>query len=118
MAWEDAFKKGQELILSTCSSDAKPNANIVISLGFVDDKLLIANSQMRTTLKNLESTKYICVIARNNGEYYRLKGTVEIFDCGKYFDICKKADKEFPPKNAVLITIKEVFDLDKVKKIV
>jgi predicted pyridoxine 5'-phosphate oxidase superfamily flavin-nucleotide-binding protein len=118
MTWKDAFKKGQELVFATCSVDAKPNANIVISLGFVDDKLLVADSQMDTTLKNLKSTRKVCVVAKNKGEYYRIKGSVEIFDCGKYFDICKKADKDFVPKNAVLVKVEEVFDLDKVKKIV
>jgi hypothetical protein len=109
--WKDAFKKGKELILATCSSEAKPNANVVISLGFVDDKLLVADSQMNTTLKNLQSTKCVCVIAK----YYRIKGSVEIFNSGKYYDLCDKSDKQFPTKNAILISIEEVFDLDKVK---
>jgi len=117
MSWKEAFKKGQELTLATCSKDIEPNANIVISLGFVDDKLLIADSQMGLTLKNLKSTKNICVVAKNNGEYYRIKGTVEIFNSGKYFELCNKADEQYPAKNAILIEIKEVFDLDKIKKI-
>ena len=114
MTWKEAFEKGKELILATCSKEAEPNANIVISLGFVDDKLLIANSQMETTIKNLKATKNICIVSG----YYRLKGSVEIFDSGKYLDICNKTDKKYPTKNAILITIKEVFDLDKVKKII
>lgn len=117
MSWKDVFKKGQELVLATCSPDAKPNANIVISLGFVDGKLLVANSQMDTTLKNLQSTKRICVVAKTKDEYYRIKGSVEIFDSGKYFDICNEADKQYPTKHAILISVEEVFDLDKVKKI-
>jgi hypothetical protein len=115
MDWKDAFEKGQELILATCSSKAEPNANIVISLGFVDDKLLIADSQMDTTLKNLQSTKQICVISKKG--YYRMKGTIEIFNSGKYFDLCNEADKQYPAKNAVLISVNEVFDLDNVKAI-
>ena len=114
MTWKDAFTKGKELVLATCSKEAEPNANIVISLGFVDDKLLIANSQMTTTIKNLKETKKICIISN----YLRLKGSVEIFKSGKYFDICNEADKKYPTKNAILITVKEVFDLDKVKKII
>jgi predicted pyridoxine 5'-phosphate oxidase superfamily flavin-nucleotide-binding protein len=111
--WKDAFKKGQELVLATCSSDAEPNANIVISLGFVDDKLLVANSQMKTTLKNLQSTKRICVVAK----YYKIKGTVEILNSGKYYDLCDHSDKQYPTKSAILISVEEVFDLDKVKKV-
>ena len=114
MGWKNAFEKGTELVLATSSEKGDPHANIVISLGFVDDKLLIANCQMETTIKNLKATKNICIISG----YYRLKGIVEIFDSGKYFDICNEANKKYPTKSAILITVKEVFDLDKVKEII
>ena len=113
MDWKDNFKKGKEVILATSSKDNIPNANIVISLGFVNDKLLVANCQMRNTIKNLKENPNICVI----GGYFRLKGTVEIFSSGKYFDLCVKENKDYEVKNAILISVKEVFDLDKVKKI-
>ena len=73
---------------------------------------------MDTTIKNLKSNKYICVVAKTNSEYYKIKGTVEIFDSGKYFDICNEADKQYPTKHAILIKVEEVFDLDKVQKVV
>lgn len=114
MNWKDAFGKGSELVLSTCSPEAEPNVNVVISLGFVDGKLLIADSQMNKTLSNLKSTGLVCVLAKaSNKEYYRAKGKVEVFDSGKYFEICQQADKEYPPKHAILVTIEEIFDLDK-----
>ncbi len=118
MNYQGVFKKGQELFLSTCSASCEPHANIVISLGFYDDKLLIADAQMTTTIKNLSENNKICVIAKGDGLYYRIKGTVEIFNSGEYFDICKNADKENPARNAILITVNEVFDLDKVIKII
>ena len=45
---ERCFQEGVELVLSTCSPSCEPNADIVISLGFVDGRLLIADSQMNT----------------------------------------------------------------------
>lgn len=113
MDWKDNFKKGKEIVLATCSKDNLPNANIVISLGFVDDKLLVADCQMNNTIRNLKENPNICVI----GGYVRLKGNVEIFSSGKYFDLCVKENKDYKVKNAILISIKEVFDLDKVKRI-
>jgi predicted pyridoxine 5'-phosphate oxidase superfamily flavin-nucleotide-binding protein len=115
MNYQNVFKKGQELFLSTCSTDCEPHANIVISLGFHDDKLLVADAQMSNTIKNLSENRKICVIAKRDGLYCRIKGTVEIFNSGKYFDICKNADEEHPVRNAILITVNEVFDLDKVE---
>ena len=54
MNWKENFKEGKELILATSSKDNLPNANIVISLGFIGDKLLIADCQMKTTIQNLK----------------------------------------------------------------
>lgn len=118
MSWKSIFKKGQELVLSTCSKDNKPNINIVISLGFYDNKLLIADAQMDTTIKNLSENNKICVFSKSDNLYYRLKGNVSIFNSWKYFDICTNSDEEYPAKNAILVSVEEVFDLDKVKKII
>jgi len=113
MDWKEKFKQGKEIILSTCSKDNSPNSNIVISLGFIDNKLLIADCQMNTTIRNLKENPKICVI----GGYFRLKGIVEIFSSGKYFDICKEKNKDYKLKNAILVNIKEVFDLEDCKVI-
>lgn len=107
---KDTFKEGKEIILSTANNN-QPNANIVKSLWFIDDKLLVANIQMKTTISNLKSNKNICVI----GWYYRLKWTVEISDSGEYFDICVQKSQWFTVKNAILIEIKDVWDLDKLE---
>lgn len=111
--WKNNFKEGKKLILATSSKTGYPNANIVISLGFVDNKLLVANCQMVTTIKNLKENPKICA----TGGYHKLKGVVEIFSSGKYFDLCVQKTKNFKVKNAIVITIKKVFDLDKVKRI-
>ncbi len=118
MSWKNVFKKGSELVLATCSINNEPNANVVISLGFYDDKLLIADAQMTATIKNLKENRKICVFAKNNGLYYRIKGEVEIFNSGKYFNICLENDKLNPAKNAILVSVSEVFDLDNIKRIV
>jgi len=112
MKWKDNFADGKEIILATCFEN-KPNANIVISLGFVDDKLLVADCQMNDTIENLKGNKNICVI----GGYFRLIGKAEIFSSGKYFDLCVEKGKGYKVKHAILIEVKEIFDLEKVKRI-
>jgi len=109
MNWKSSFKKGKEIILSTSSKNNIPNANIVISLGFNENKLLIADCQMKNTIKNLKENSHICVI----GGYFRIKGKANILSSGKYFDICVKNSANYKVKNAILITIKEGFDLDR-----
>ena len=118
MDWKEVFRKGQELALATASEDGEPNSNMVISLGFVDDKLLIADCQMDTTIKNLKANKKISIIGKSDGRYLRAKGTVDIYDSGKYFEECKKLTQKYLAKNAVVVNIKEVFDLDKLEQII
>jgi hypothetical protein len=110
-SWKDNFKEGKELILATASKSGQPNANIVISLGFVDGNLLVANCQMVNTIKNLTENQNICVI----GGYYRISGNVELFDSGKYFDLCVQKSEGYKAKHAIIISVDEVFDLDKGK---
>lgn len=113
MNYKNNFKKGKEIILATSSKEGIPNANIVTSLGFVDNKLLVANCQMDTTNKNLKNNPKVCII----GGYFRIKGKVELYSSGKYFDICFNVSKNdgYSVENAILISVDEVFDLDKVK---
>ncbi|MFA5796543.1 MAG: pyridoxamine 5'-phosphate oxidase family protein [Candidatus Woesearchaeota archaeon] len=113
MDWKNNFKEGKELVLATSSKKGIPNANIVISTGFIDGKLLVANCQMKTTIQNLKKNKHICVI----GGYYRIKGEVKIYSSGKYIDICTKKNNGYTVKDAILITVNGVFDLDKRKVI-
>ena len=72
---------------------------------------------MQTTIENLAATKQVAVVAKMNSEYYRVKGTVEIIESGKYLDICNQADKDYPTRIAILIRVEEVFDLDKVEPV-
>ena len=113
--WMDKFKSDSQVILSTVDSDNKPHSIIAISIGFYDDKLLIADCYMDQTIRNLELNNNICVV----GGYFRVKGTADIFKDGKYFDICKDKNKDsgFVVKSAILITINEVTNLDTQEKI-
>lgn len=107
MTWKENFEKGKEIILCSCS-DNEPNANIVISLGFCDDKLIVSDIQMKKTIENLQKNNMICVI----GGYFRLKGSVEIFNSGKYYDFCCANSDGYPVKHAIIISIDDVYDLD------
>ncbi|MFA6073822.1 MAG: pyridoxamine 5'-phosphate oxidase family protein [Candidatus Woesearchaeota archaeon] len=116
MVWKSNFKKGKELILATSTKKGQPNANIVMSLGFIDKKsnsILIANCQMNKTFKNLLENNSLCVVSG----YYRIKGNVKIYYSGKYFNKCLENNKDakYLPKCAIIINVKEVFNLDKVK---
>lgn len=67
---------------------------------------------METTRKNLLENKQIAILAFEEDYSYCLKilGEAEYYTKGEYFDLVKKleANKDFSPKGAVVITIKDI----------
>ncbi len=118
MSWKNALELGQNIILATCSKKSHPHAIVVTSKGFVEDRLLINACQMDTTFMNIKESGLVCIVAKFNDEYYRIKGVARIYSSGRYFDIAVARNKTPPVKHAIVVQINEVFDLDKVKKII
>lgn len=117
MKWKDNFKEGKELVLATCSKTAQPNANVVISLGFSKDKLLVADCSMVRTIRNLKENPRACVI----GGYVRLCGRAKVFSFGEHFNRCVRIvasqDNTLKVNHAIVISVDKAFDLEAVKKI-
>jgi flavin reductase (DIM6/NTAB) family NADH-FMN oxidoreductase RutF len=118
MAWKNVLGDRREIILTTSSKNGQPNAIIAMSLGPVNDKLLVANCLMKSTLENIRSNPSVCVVGIGEKEYYRLRGIASEFFAGDFFDAAVKKSSPTPPvKSAIVIDIKEIFDLDKGEKI-
>lgn len=108
---KNCFKEGKEILICSASKKGQPNGIIVISLGFVDGKLLIADCQMKKTITNLKENNNVCVVCG----YLKIVGNTKIFSKGKYFDIATKKSKGYKVKHAIVITPKKLIDLDKIK---
>ena len=63
MAWKDVLKERQNIVLATSSKDGSPRAIIVVSLGFIDDKLLIGACVMRKSLENIKENNKVSIVA-------------------------------------------------------
>ena len=120
MDWKEYFKRGTYVVVATASKDGTPNACEAESQGpFGDDKFLLADCQMTTTIKNLMENPKICVVG---DEYHRLTGTVELFSSGEYVETIKKRDPtiasgEYQIRHAIVVTIHDVYSLDEHKVI-
>jgi hypothetical protein len=117
MSWKQAIQERQGIILATSSKENIPHAIIVISLGLLSNKLLIGACLTKTSLGNIKNNNRVSLVAKYKNEYYRIDGQAKIYSTGKYFDIAYKKSKPPMPKSAIVIDIKEVFDLDKQKKL-
>lgn len=111
MSWLETVSERQELVLATSSKSSIPHAIVVLSMGMMNQKLLIGACLAKTTLNNIKNNNQVVVVSKNNGEYFRLKGTAKIYPSGKYFDFVYKHSKPPMPKAAIVIDIQEIFDL-------
>jgi hypothetical protein len=50
-------------------------------------------------------------------EYYMVLGKSEIYSSGEYLDLALERSRKIKPHHVLVIDIKEVFNLDKVKRI-
>lgn len=117
MAWKDVLEERQNIVLATSSKDGNPRAIIVVSLGFVDEKLLIGACLMKKSLENIRENNKVSIVAFKDKEYYRIEGVATIYSAGEYLDTAIEKSNPPLPKAAILIDIKEVFDLDRGRKI-
>ncbi len=119
MPWKDILKERQNIVLATSSKNGNPRAIVVVSLGFIEEKLLIGACLMGKSLENIKENNKVSIVAfkDKDNEYYRIDGVATIYSVGEYLDAAIKKSKQPLPKAAILIDIKEVFDLDKGIKI-
>ena len=112
----DALEKDL-VFLSTASPDGIPN---VVPIGFArpidEDTILIADNYMNKTRQSLEKNPWISLVTKDATKCpYQFKGTTEIFESGKYFDIVtewgQNAMTKLTPKAAVLMKIEEIYSI-------
>lgn len=104
--------------VATSSKDGVPN---VVPIGFIkplDSKtVLIADSYMVKSRANLEENPRIAFVVKEAAKYpYQFKGSVEIFESGKYYDQVVEWVKEVnplapKPKSAIVITVDEIYSV-------
>lgn len=115
MSYTEALAHREPLIVSTVTKTGQPHSNIMLSLGVFDNKILIGLCFLTTTYENLINNNSVCLTTLGSKGYYRIKGTVEMFEKGKYFDLATSLSRPPMPKRAILVSITEVYDWEKEK---
>jgi predicted pyridoxine 5'-phosphate oxidase superfamily flavin-nucleotide-binding protein len=113
----NAIEKDNLVFLATATVDGTPN---VVPIGFarpLDNKtIMIVDNFMNKTHKNLESNPKAALVPRDASQCpYQFKGTVEIFESGKYFD--EAVDwatgvmSQLTPKAAIILKVEEIYSV-------
>jgi len=110
----DLLKRRKIVVLATSSLDGKPRAICVEINQVKGDKIIITDNEMEVTRKNLLENKNVFILAFEEDYHYGLKisGGVEYHTEGEYFDFVNhlETNKDYSPKGAVVVTIKEVVE--------
>ena len=109
----DAWQNRQALMtLSTVDTQAHPNTIWILCAELIDDKRIsIANNAMVKTLDNiLQGSQGSLLMIAPEREAYQIKGRLEHFSTGPYYDEMKAwVDPKFPGKGAVNLYIEEIY---------
>ena len=112
----DAIEKDNVVFLST-SADNIPN---VVPIGFArpldDENILFVDNFMNKTRDNLEKNPKAAIVVRDASKCpYQFKGTVEIFESGKYFDDAvdwaTSVMSKLSPKAAILFKVEQIYSV-------
>ena len=96
---------------ATIDSEGNP---YVIAVAFVkvkDEKIIITNNYMKTTLENIRKKPKVSLAVWNkNWKGYQMKGQAKYFQDGKWFDFVKSMpeNKDEPCKGAVVVDINNI----------
>lgn len=107
-----------KVFLATATTDGVPNVVPIGNIKALDDKtVIIADSYMIKTRKNLEANPKVAFVVENAAKYpFQFKGSAEIYTSGEYYDqVVKWIKEESPlanaPKAAVLVEIQEIYSV-------
>jgi hypothetical protein len=117
MNWKNAFEPRQEIILSTVKKNGDPHVIYVLSMGILENKLVIGICLMKITLENIENGCKVAVLGKSSDGYFRIFGKAKIYSSGKYLEEAISHSRQPMPQKALVIDIEEVYDVGNVKKI-
>ena len=109
---------GSRAYVATATTDGVPNVVPIGNIKPLDNKtVIIADSYMVKTRKNLEANPKVAFVVEDAAKYpFQFKGTVKIYTSGEYYDEVvnwvKEASPLAPaPKAAVVIDIEEIYSV-------
>lgn len=111
--YKDLIEKG---IVYVATSDTKCKPNLICVMGcklVAKDTICATDNMMDKTRRNIKQNKQIALVVGKGEKWYQLKGTVSYQTKGKWFNFVKALpfNKQYGPQAAVLVKVKEVYDL-------
>lgn len=105
--------KNKNVALASVGLDNNPH-NIVVEINSVEDnKIVITNNFMNTTVKNIGHNPHVSLVFWEGDDGIEIDGVAEYFDSGEWLDYvkCLPENAQFDTKGAIVIEIKKVKEI-------
>ena len=101
------------IAVATIDSDNKPHAIAIMYAKVNEDKIIITNNYMKTTIENLKKNPYISLVFWKGEKGWRVDGKTEYYDSGKWLDFVKsmKENEGEPANGALVIEVENIKEL-------
>lgn len=111
--------EGKIIVFCTSSKNGKPNAVLVEGNKLSGNKIVFTNNCLNKSLKNLKQNNNVALVVQSEKKHFQVKGTATHHADGEWFDFVKNhpANKGWTTKGAVVVLIKQVFDLESGKQV-
>ena len=100
------------IAVSTINKD-KPHTIFILYPKIIDNKIIITDNYMKTTVENLKINQNICLAFFEGEKGWRIDGKARYYNSGKWLDYVKKLkeNKGMPAKGAIVIEIEKINEL-------
>ncbi|MBS3079577.1 pyridoxamine 5'-phosphate oxidase family protein [Candidatus Pacearchaeota archaeon] len=100
------------IALSTINNN-KPHTIFVLYPKVIDDRIIITDNYMKTTIDNINKNNNICLAFFEGEKGWRINGKAEYHTSGKWLDFVKslKENNGLPAKGALIINVEEIKEL-------
>lgn len=99
--------------LASVTPDNKPHAIAVEVNKVEDNKIIITDNFMKTTVENIKNNPNVSLVLIDGENGWRINGKAKYYDSGKWLNFVKslETNKRYNPKGAIIINIEEVKEL-------
>ncbi len=100
------------IALSTINNN-KPHTIFILYPKIVDEKIVITDNYMKTTIENIKNNENICLAFFESEKGWRINGKAKYYNSGKWFDFVRQADENdgMPAKGAIVIETEEIKEI-------
>ncbi|MFA5358001.1 MAG: pyridoxamine 5'-phosphate oxidase family protein [archaeon] len=112
--------EGKIVFFATSSKQGKSNLICAeVNEILPDARILITNNMMKKTVKNIKENNFCSLAVYSKKISAQIKCSAKYYSKGKWLNYVKTLDsnKGYSPKGALILTVKQIFDLNSGKRI-